>query len=243
MRISALCEKICTWVKAQVDKSGARGAVFGLSGGLDSSVVAAVCKRALGEDNLALIMPCHNNSEDEKHAHQVAKVFDLKAKTVPLDGVYDTFVSILPSGNKMSLANIKPRLRMITLYYFANNLDYLVVGTGNKSEIMVGYFTKHGDGGADIFPLGGLLKTQVRQLAEYLKVPREIVERVPTAGLWAGQTDEQEMGISYAELDEVIQFLQGEKQKTEVPDKKIKKVKHLIKTSKHKRKSPPIFKF
>jgi len=240
MSLSRLCEQILTWIKDKVEQAKAKGGVVGLSGGVDSSVVSVLCKKALGKNVLAVVMPCYNNPLDEKHAIQVAKEFDIKFEVVPLEGVYDKFLEILPPGNKLAKANIKPRIRMITLYYFANNLNYLVVGTGNKSEISVGYFTKYGDGGADIFPLGGLLKTEVIELARYLGIPRAIIEKAPSAGLWPGQTDEGEMGITYRELDEIILYMEGKGEKKFSEDK-LKKAKELIEKSEHKRKSPAIF--
>jgi len=129
---------------------------------------------------------------------------------------------------------------MITLYYFANNLNYLVIGTGNKSELSVGYFTKHGDGGVDILPLGDVLKTEVVELAKYLGVPKAIIDRPPSADLWPGQTDEEEMGITYQDLDQTIRFIEG-KVKAKVSGEKLTKIKNLIQNSQHKRKSPPIF--
>ena len=114
----------------------------------------------------------------------------------------------VPQGNDLAKANLKPRLRMMILYYFANSQDYLVAGTGNKSELCVGYFTKYGDGGVDILPLGGLLKTEVRKLAKELGIPKEIIDRTPSAGLWKDQTDEGEMGMSYEDLDFCLEAIE-----------------------------------
>jgi NAD+ synthase len=136
----------------------------------------------------------------------------------------------------LAIANLKPRLRMLTLYYFANKLNYLVVGTGNKSELTMGYFTKYGDGGVDILPLGDLLKSEVKQLAVELNVPHEIINKAPSAGLWAGQTDEGEMGITYAELDKILSGdLAG------IGKNKIELVNKRKTQSHHKRNLPEIF--
>ena len=235
-----LCHKISTWIKEKVQQTKAKGGVFGLSGGVDSAVVAALCKKSLGENMLAIIMPCGGDPVGEKYAQLVADRFSMEVKTVFLGKVYDLLTCILFHGNKMALANLKPRLRMITLYYFANNLNYLVIGTGNKSELSVGYFTKYGDGGVDILPLGGILKTEVIELAKYLGVPKAIIDRPPSAGLWPGQTDEEEMGITYRDLDQIIRFIEG-KTTIKISEEKLTKIKNLVQNSQHKRKSPPIF--
>jgi len=126
------------------------------------------------------------------------------------------------------------------LYYHANDLDYLVVGSGNKSELMTGYFTKYGDGGADLLPLGGLLKTEVRELARALGIPREIIEKPPSAGLWEGQTDEDELGISYEELDAALVALQGS-QTVGTSDEVTEKVRHMVSRTHHKRSPIPVY--
>jgi len=235
-----LSEKIVKWLKDRVQEAGARGVVFGLSGGLDSSVLACLSKRALGDGALGLIMPCHSDPTDEKCAYLVAERFNIRIERVDIGSAYDEFLKVLPSGKKTSLANLKPRLRMIVLYYFANELSYLVVGAGNKSEITTGYFTKYGDGGVDILPLGKLLKTQVRKLARELQIPEEIIRRVPSAGLWEGQTDEGELGLKYEDLDRAI--LSIESSKTEnLSSAILERVERLREKSIHKRLPPPIF--
>jgi NAD+ synthase len=128
---------------------------------------------------------------------------------------------------------------MAVLYYFANQLNYLVCGTGNKSELMLGYFTKHGDGATDILPIGGLLKKQVRNLAKELRIPQCIINKPPTAGLWPGQTDEGEMGISYRELDDILERMEN-KTRQILSKAKVNKVKDMIKRSEHKRQGPKI---
>ncbi|MBU1782050.1 NAD(+) synthase, partial [bacterium] len=147
----------------------------------------------------------------------------------------------LPFGNKLALANLKPRLRMLILYYFANSLNYLVAGTGNKSEIMAGYFTKYGDGGVDILPIGGLLKTEVRALAKEFNLPKKVLEKAPTAGLWPEQTDEDELGLTYHDLDEILKRLESN-EITNLPQKLVIKVKKLVEISQHKRMLPLVFK-
>ncbi|TYP48698.1 NAD+ synthase [Thermosediminibacter litoriperuensis] len=232
MEIAKVCDSLVDWLRERINEAGARGAVFGLSGGIDSAVVGALCKRAFPKSCLGLIMPCYSNLKDEEDAVKVAEKFGIPYKKIVLNSVYDEFLNILDkSDDKMAIANIKPRLRMITLYYYAALNNYLVVGTGNKSELTVGYFTKYGDGGVDLLPLGNLVKKQVRGLAVYLGIPQDIIEKPPTGGLWEGQTDEGEMGITYEELDNYI--LTG-RAKPEIEEK----IKSMNRKSEHKRKLP-----
>lgn len=216
MDVQSLADTLSKWLKAQVTEARCDGIIFGLSGGIDSAVVGALCKKVFPDRCQGLIMPCHSDPRDREDALAVAKAFEIPAHTVDLGPVYDAHLANLSQvfsaagleaderRHSLAVANLKPRLRMTTLYFFANNLNYLVAGTGNKSELTVGYFTKHGDGGVDILPIGALVKTQVRQLAEYLEVPRRVIDKPPSAGLWQGQTDEGEMGFSYEELDQYI---------------------------------------
>jgi len=210
-----------------------------MSGGVDSSVAAVLCKRAFPKAILGVIMPCHSSNIDREHAELVAARFHVPIKVVVLDEVFDILIKALPGDGydaatgKLAENNIKPRLRMVTLYYFANRLNYLVVGASNRSELSVGYFTKYGDGGSDLMPLGSLVKSQVRDLARYLGITREIIDKPPSAGLWEGQTDEVELGLTYSELDRYL--ITGE------AEKKIKKgIDFRIGKSTHKRCLPPI---
>ncbi|MGI9951883.1 NAD(+) synthase [Moorellaceae bacterium AZ2] len=234
-----LADKLVAWIQEKVQKSGCQGVVLGLSGGIDSAVVAALCKRAFPENSLGLIMPCYSNPRDAEDAELVARTLSLPTKTIVLDAVYDALVEALtgspyiPQERSLALANIKPRLRMTALYYWANKLNYLVVGTGNKSELAVGYFTKYGDGGVDILPLANLVKTQVRELALYLHIPESIINKPPSAGLWEGQTDEGEMGLTYAVLDHYL--LTGE-----APPAVAERINHLMAGSQHKRQLPAV---
>ncbi len=186
----------------------AEGFVLGLSGGVDSAVCAALAAEAVGPDRvLGLILP-HRESDplDAAHARLVAAAFGVPTETIDVSGVVDAAAAACAahSPGGMAAANLKPRARMIVLYAHANVLHRLVLGTGNKSELLTGYFTKYGDGGADAYPIGDLYKTQVWALARELGVPREVVEKPPSAGLYAGQTDEGEMGVSYGDLDRVL---------------------------------------
>ena len=237
--METLVEKLCDWIEGKVTKAKAEGVVFGLSGGLDSAVVAALNIRIFPQNTLAIIIPCHSLEADINDALDLINKFNIQYKIIDLSKVYDSFIHLLNDKEKkknfkLAEANIKPRLRMTTLYYFANKLNYLVVGTGNKSELMIGYFTKYGDGGADILPLGNLLKSQVRELAEYLGIPKKIINKPPSAGLWEGQTDEKEIGISYEQLDK---YLKTGKLNNKIVEKKIQ---DKITKSTHKRTTPVI---
>ncbi len=213
---------------------------MGLSGGLDSSVVAALVKEAVGKNRLlALILPCHSLKQDLADARLVAHKLGIKTKTIDLANLYNNLLKILPKTGSLAKANLKPRLRMLVLYYFANKFNYLVCGTGNKSEIEVGYFTKHGDGATDILPIGDLLKRDVKKLAQELGIPQQIVAKPPTAGLWPGQTDEGEMGITYLELDDILGRL-GNQKKQVLPKAKVNRVREMIRKSAHKRQGPRI---
>ena len=235
-----IADEIAGWIGTQVKASGAEGAVFGLSGGMDSAVVAGLCRRALGKNLLGLIMPCHSLASDREDAELVAKVFDLPTMVIELDRTYDALVSVLPPGGEMARSNLKPRLRMCVLYYMANEKGYLVVGTGNLSERMVGYFTKHGDGAADIYPIGGIYKTEIMDLARELGVPERIIGKPPSAGLWEGQTDEGEMGIGYPDLDSILKSLdRGDEGALHGP--LADKVRLMVRSSEHKRCPGPVY--
>ncbi|MCJ7769745.1 MAG: NAD(+) synthase [Dehalococcoidales bacterium] len=238
MNTQQLAGRLVLWIREKVSAAGLKGTVFGISGGLDSSVVAVLCRRAFTKNTLGLVMPCYSSQQDEQHAMAVASKFSIPTQTLVLDDIYDSLLKILPlneasATSQMTRGNLKARLRMLTLYFYANQLRYLVVGSGNRSELAVGYFTKHGDGSVDILPLGNLVKRQVKELAEFLEIPQEIINKPPSAGLWLGQTDEDELGLSYNELDD---YLTGGK----VPEKIRQKIEKLIASSGHKRKLPPV---
>jgi len=237
-----LSDKLVDWIRRRVKEAGCEGTVVGLSGGIDSAVTAVLCKKAFPDNTLGVILPCYSDSEDAEDAKLVAKEFDIEYKVVDLDATFDTLMSVveenqeLKTKDQLAVANIKPRLRMTTLYYYSASLNSLVVGTDNRSELKVGYFTKHGDGGVDIAPLGNLVKTEVRELAAYLGIPEKIIERPPTAGLWANQTDEEELGITYEELDHYI--LTGE------ADQEVKeRIEELARKNAHKLGYPPVPEF
>ncbi len=239
MNIEALADKLTSWIRDEVTAGGCRGVVIGMSGGIDSAVLAVLCQRAFPESTLGVMMPCHSNPDDKAHALAVAEKFAIPTVEVALDSIYEAFMRELPEFKEnpklkhLAQANLKPRLRMAALYYVANQRRYMVAGSGNRSEIAIGYFTKHGDGGVDIMPLGNLVKSQVRELARHLGIPVEIIDKPPSAGLWEGQTDEAEMGVSYEELDGYV--LTGKA--SEAVRQKIEK---MMAGSDHKRSLPPI---
>jgi len=203
-KVTACIEK---WLASLVEKAGARGIVVGLSGGIDSAVVAALAARVFKDEALAVIIPCHSDPADVTDALLVAEHLSIPHKTIDLTPVFDAFTSateaVVPMTD-MARANLKARLRMVTLYGVAQSTSRLVCGTGNRSEWEVGYFTKHGDSASDLLPLLDLLKCEVRAVARFLGLPEVIIKKAPTAGLWAGQTDEGEMGFSYDELDRYL---------------------------------------
>ena len=235
-----IVEELTLWIRERVEAAGAKGAVFGLSGGLDSSVVGALCERALGDRVLGVIMPCMSQSCDMDEALLAAEAFEIQTLTIDLSPVLRSLLAVLPAGGDAAVSNIKPRLRMITLYYLANDRGMMVVGTSNKSERSVGYFTKHGDGAADICPLADIYKTDLSEIAASLGVPRAILEKPPSAGLWEGQTDEGELGIAYLELDSILKALERGRTPVEMPDA-VDRVRRLVTESEHKRASVPVF--
>lgn len=238
MNVEQLTERLVSWIKDRVTATGCKGVVLGMSGGLDSSVVAVLCKRAFPQGVLGVLMPCYSIPEDKEHAMAAANKFSIPTEVVVLDSVFDALSNVLPgdkaesAASRLAEVNLKVRLRMVTLYYFANKLSYLVVGSSNRSELATGYFTKYGDGGVDIIPMSNLVKGQVRELAGFLGVPKEIIDKPPSAGLWEGQTDEEELGFSYEELDRYL--LSGE-----APRKFREQIESRIAANKHKRQPPP----
>ena len=236
--------KISKWIANKMEQAEAKGIVFGMSGGLDSSVVAVLCKKAFPDGSLGVMMPCESAEDGLEHAKAVAKKFAINYKVVdlknPFDGVERELEGECEAGNeKLAAANTKARLRMAVLYHFANRLNYLVAGTGNKTEYSIGYFTKFGDGAADILPIADLFKTHVRALAGHLGIPSKIIEKPPSAGLWSGQTDEDEIGLSYELLDDALSKIEAGNE-ADLDPKVFQKVNAMVESSAHKRKSAPI---
>lgn len=224
------------WLREMVKDAKANGVVYGLSGGLDSAVIGAISNIAFPDSSLGIIMPIHSLEKDEEDGRLVAEKLGLNIEKVDLTPVYDKLIDVTFEGeNLLAKSNIKPRLRMTTLYYYGQENNYLVLGSSNLSEFYTGYFTKHGDTGSDLMPLGDFLKTEVYEMAKLLNIPDEIINKKPSAGLWEGQSDEDEMGFSYEILDKKIS---GGKISEDV-DKKIEKMHN---NSEHKRNIPKIYK-
>ena len=202
-------ENRVAFVKELLAESGAKGIVYGNSGGKDSALVGIICKAAC-DNTVGLIMPCssrRNYELDAKDGETVAKQFNIEIRTIDLTPVKEAMLTQLGSVtevSKMADVNIAPRLRMTTLYAVAASEGRLVAGTGNRSEAYVGYFTKWGDGAHDFNPIGDLTVTEIFEFLRYLNAPSCIIDKAPSAGLFDGQTDEQEMGFKYADLDEFL---------------------------------------
>ncbi len=244
-------KEIVDWLRQRATAATARGFVVGLSGGIDSAVVARLCQLATPGQVAGVIMPCRSDPRDEADAGLVADAFGIRAIRVDLEPAYDALVAktrealgdlpaemrppVDDAAGRVALGNVRPRLRMTTLYYIANSLTYLVAGTGNRSELTMGYFTKHGDGGVDVLPIGHLLKSQVRGLARELGVPQAIIDKAPSAGLWLGQTDEAEMGFTYADLERYL--ADGPEG---VSPALALRLERLIRATEHKRSMPSI---
>ena len=234
------------FIKIYVQNSGAKGIVIGLSGGIDSAVTAVLCKESLDKKHIkCLFLPDESTPDlDCKHNDLIIKKFDLQCDKKDITNVVKEITNnSIIKPDKYALANIKARVRMILLFEYANMTNNLVCGTSNKSEMLVGYFTKYGDGGVDIMPLGDLYKTQVFELAKYLKIPKQIISKPPTAGLWHGQTDEQELKLSYNQLDKILAGLEKKidineiSKFADVKKSEVLRIKNMRIKSQHKRRA------
>ncbi len=249
---------IARWLEEHRTSARADRFVLGLSGGVDSAVVCGLAARAAGPERVTgVIMPSNSNPDDARYAHEVADAFGVATVTVDLSATTAGLVVAIQTGldaedardvaaaanerqQQLALANVRPRLRMTTLYYLANLTNGIVLGTGNKSEAMIGYYTKYGDGGVDLLPLIDLYKHQVRAVARSLGVPADVIEKPPSAGLWPGQTDEAEIGLSYDELDAALAAIEaGEEDKLPVATRD--RVVNMITVSGHKRAPIPAY--
>lgn len=234
-------EQRVDWIKKLMADSGARGIVLGISGGIDSAVVAVLCQKAAGDNFLGLIMPIESNPVHQRDALELINKFGMKYKEIDLTGSFAGLADSIGEAygeelSALSRGNMKARLRMITDYAIANQLGYLVAGTDNLSETVTGYFTKYGDGAVDFLPISDLLKREVYEMAECLGIPEAIMTKAPSADLWQGQTDEEEMGITYDEIESYI--------KKDLPpeSRAYQKIDRLYRSSEHKRNLPAAYK-
>lgn len=241
---------VTSFIRHHLEDSGRRGIVLGMSGGVDSSVVATLCAKAVGAGKVGGVWSGEGPAQgpDYRDARDWAKALGIgfrRFDVAPLVAAFQRTLKI-KQGDRVALGNVKARVRMVVLYSIANREERIVMGTGNKSEIACGYFTKMGDGGADFLPIGDLYKTQVREMAAFLGVPKRIIDKVPTAGLWAGQTDEGELGIRYADLDRVLLGIEIHLSPEEIADQTgvdlatVRRVEAMVARNVHKRKPPLI---
>jgi NAD+ synthase len=244
-------EKVLTgFIRGELAKFGFRKGILGLSGGLDSTVCAALAARALGPRNvLGLIMPYGDSFPAEvRDAEKVGRVLGIRTRTIDIAPQVDAYFAAHPTRSRILRGNKMARERMSILYDYSAREKALILGTSNKTELLIGYGTIHGDMACGISPMGDLYKTQVRELARHLRVPASIIRKAPTAGLWSGQTDEQEIGLTYAELDEILENLVEKRKsgpelvKAGFKPAVVRRVAEMIRNSEFKRKLPPIAK-
>jgi NAD+ synthase len=243
-------EHIVTFIQDVVDDAGAEGAVIGLSGGIDSTLTATLAVEALGADAVrGLVMPSEvSTDENMSDAERVAERLEMPYDVVEINPIVDAFADAYPEGesDQMALGNVQVRTRGVFNYFVANTESLIVLGTGNRSEGLTGYYTKYGDQAVDCNPIGNLYKRQVRQLAHHVDVPADLVEKDPSAEMWTGQTDEEEMGLSYDLLDSILVLhVDGPLSKSAtaetlgVSEEPIERVEQLYRRSEHKRRMPP----
>ncbi len=237
---------IQNWIRNYIHSANADGVVVGLSGGIDSFVTASLSVNAIGKKRvIGLGLPCESSPEDLEDAKLIAQHLGINFIIIDLTKPYNQFLEVFNStieSNTISKANIKPRLRMMALYYLGQSLGkYLVAGTGNRAELAIGYFTKYGDGGVDFEPLGMLYKSEVRELGKILEVPKHIIEKPPSPGLWPGQTDEEEIGLLYKTIDEILYRMDYNLGFEGLNLDDVNKVKGMMKKAEHKLVMPPMF--
>jgi NAD+ synthase len=241
-------DSIIEFIRQKVDGSGRNGVVVGLSGGIDSALVSKLCVDAIGGDKVLNIhLPTASSStQDREDAESFSSAIGAEFRVIEITPAVEAFREMLGSERSDLIGNVMARCRMVVLMHHANMMGRVVMGTGNKSEILVGYFTKFGDGGVDFSPIGDLYKTEVRELARTVGIPGNIIDKVPSAGLWQGQTDEGELGISYERLDQILlgfEMLMNNDEisrRTGIDVEMVEEIwnKHLA--SVHKRKTPLI---
>ncbi|WP_311172957.1 NAD+ synthase [Halobellus ordinarius] len=248
--LESTVEHLTTFIADVVDDAGAEGAVLGLSGGIDSTTVAYLAVETLGADSVhGLVMPSVVNTEDNmSDAEWVAQELGITYDVVEIQPIAEAFFEAFPEAedDRTAAGNVYVRTRAVMNYFVANYENKVVLGTGNRSEALTGYFTKYGDGAVDCHPIGNLYKQQVRQLAASLGVPEELVAKTPSAEMWAGQTDEAEMGLDYDTLDAILALHVDGPLSTaatvrhlDVTEAQIERVVELYERSAHKRSMPP----
>ena len=242
-------ETIAQFLRAHALGPGSEGVVVGLSGGIDSALVARLARDALGPEHvLGVLLPdAAFPPALLEETVEYARDLGIESRTVPIEPVEAVYRTTLPElADRVALGNVKARIRMTIEYVIARERRRLVAGTGNKSELLLGYFTKYGDGGVDLLPLGDLYKTDVRAIAEELGLPVAIRERPPTAGLWEGQTDEAELGITYEEVDQILLGIEQLRTPEEIasltgfPVERVRSIEARVLAFRHKRRLPPV---
>jgi len=240
-----VCSAITSFIRKEVKKRGARIVVVGISGGIDSAVTVSLATKALGPKKVfGLILPDSSITpkRDMIHAIDLARRLNVRHKMIELKTIKKYLLQKLPD-NKLARANLLVRLRMSLIYYYAAILNGIVLGTGDKSEMSLGYFTKYGDGAADLLPIADLYKTEVRSLARYLSIPNEIIGKESSARLWKGHTAEGEIGLAYDDIDLILEHIErGIPFSSYKLRKKAAKVKRLIEKNKHKHEMPLVCK-
>ena len=231
------------WIKNVVNNAGKQGVVIGISGGIDSAVSASLCVNVLGKANVfGAIMPCFSNLDDMACAKELIEKLGIEHGVYMLGDVCNEFEAVMcgkKEADKYHLGNAKARMRMMTLYYLSGIKNYLVCGTENKTEHWLGYCTKYGDSGTDFEPIVDYFKREVYELGRYLGVPDCILDRKPSAGLWEGQTDEGEIGVTYKEIDEILASGAWQNDSLVASNPAVAKVAELVKKSEHKRRDIP----
>jgi NAD+ synthase len=238
-------ERIIDFIKQKVKEAGAKGAVIGISGGIDSAVAAVLAKKALGKKILCLSLPFSKKNPFKKNVSALERSLKIKIAEKPIEEMFKAIEKRLPKGPDLARGNIQSRIRMVILYHYAGINNYLVLGTTNRSEMEIGYFTKYGDGGVDMEPIADIYKTDLYPIAKRIGVPKEILGAIPTAGLWAGQTDEKELGLSYFQLDTILKLLSQEFSKEEISfltglsKRSVEKIEKRRSANAHKLSLPP----